>query len=733
MQNTPIQCHKVPPNLRLWQYEIERIGRKLGLNCCPNVIVVADHEEISELAAYSGYPVRFHHWKFGQESLRLKKSYRWGMHIIYEMVIPSIPCFSYLLDANPETVQKAVIAHACVGHNDFFRNNVWFRDIPTNLHHKFGDNAQLVEDLRLEVGKEKVDNLLEACMSLDNLFNLLEPIIVTPTKTDKDKQREKRLPKRIKTRDELPYYMEPWINPPEFLEKERIKIEREEQRKVDVERKVILPAEPTRDILQFVLQETPLEKWQQEIIRIVREEALFLLKGAQTKIMNEGWAAFWETQIMLGEGVALDSEICSFAKTYAGVQRGNRFQINPYKLGKQLWDSIKFRWNTGRHGEIWNDCKEKIIRDRWEEFIVFKSLFDETDGNMEDLAKLWAEFTTLVHETREGHGFIKEIFFLPEEWILEWLKYREAEQKLPQLEDGLEYIKKREAQFKTKQSEIARFAMRHKIMMRSLSPFAAWSSEELQQEMAHYQFYAKFRKKIERGEVALHKVEIPEEWVRWAKQKKFIGHLGQGLEKMFEVRTDYSDVNFISDFFTQDFCDAYHYYTFGIGKPGGNFWGEDRVIVKSRNYLRVKKLLLDGCLNLGQPKIVLLNANFHNNSEWRLIHLHDGKDLCYDGCQDCNHSAPGVQEILERLFRILGKGKPVHLETINTIWPTQKPSWFYWMPPGTDAGVEIEKPEYNWVRYSFDGKKHATDVLEFSHIPDLRTIKKLLPWIPPDM
>ena len=76
---------KLPTTLKHWKYEIERIGWKYGLDFYPNIIVMADHEEISELAAYSGYPVRYHHWKFGQESIQLKRSYRWGLHIIYEI------------------------------------------------------------------------------------------------------------------------------------------------------------------------------------------------------------------------------------------------------------------------------------------------------------------------------------------------------------------------------------------------------------------------------------------------------------------------------------------------------------------------------------------------------------------------------------------------------------------------------------------------------------------------
>ncbi|MEK7151529.1 MAG: SpoVR family protein [Patescibacteria group bacterium] len=723
---------KLPKSLKLWKYEIERIGKKYGLDFDPNIIVMTGHEEISELAAYSGYPVRFHHWSFGQESLKLKKSYRWGLHIIYEMVIPTNPCYSYFLDANPEVIQKAVIAHACVGHNDFFRNNVWFRDIPKNLHHRFGDNAERIESLRLEIGTEKVNNFLEACMSLNNLFDLLGPVIVNKPKIDKPAT-EKRFPKRIQPRDELPYYMDPYINPPEFLEKERKKIEEEEKIKSNIERKVITPAKPTRDILHFLAINPSLEKWQQDVLRIAREESLCLMKGGQTKIMNEGWAAFWEAKIMAGEGVAVDSEVCSFAKAFAGVQRGGRFKINPYRLGKQLWDNIKLRWDTGRHGEIWNNCHDSIIKDRWEEFIVFKSLYDEFGGATEETLNLWDQFCTLVNETREERGQIKKIFFLPENWIREWLKYREAEKKLPILLEALEYIKNMEKKYSQNRNDVlATLSTRHKIMLNSLSPYSCWSSEEIEHEIEVYRFYINMRDRMANKQISIKKITIPTQWLDWAARHSFIGHLGQGYEKMFEVRTVYNDVNFIQDFFDQDFCDKYNYYTFGIGKsPKGHFAGEDHLLIKSKNHLRVKKVLIENILNLGQPKIILLDANYNNNSELLLLHLYDGRDLCYDGCDNCHRTELGVKEVLERLYFVWGKEKPVHLETIETVWPEIKPPWYYWHPPGHSIlKAEIEEPLRSWIRYSFNGKAHSSTHFDPKQIySNWDEIKKMLPEI----
>ena len=58
---------KFPTEIKLWKYEIERIGMRLGLSFPPTIYELVKSEEMWELAAYSGYPVRWHHWSHGQD------------------------------------------------------------------------------------------------------------------------------------------------------------------------------------------------------------------------------------------------------------------------------------------------------------------------------------------------------------------------------------------------------------------------------------------------------------------------------------------------------------------------------------------------------------------------------------------------------------------------------------------------------------------------------------------
>ena len=78
--------------------------------------------------ASSGLPVGYPHWSYGKEFIRNEQAYRRGMQgLAYEIVINSDPCIAYLMEENTMTMQALVIAHACYGHNSFFKGNYLFR------------------------------------------------------------------------------------------------------------------------------------------------------------------------------------------------------------------------------------------------------------------------------------------------------------------------------------------------------------------------------------------------------------------------------------------------------------------------------------------------------------------------------------------------------------------------------------------------------------------------------
>lgn len=639
---------KFPTNLKQSKYEIEKLAKKLGLDFFPMIFEIVGHEEMSELAAYNGYPVRYHHWTFGQESLRLKKHYRYALSIIYEMVIPTNPCYAYLLDVNPTAVQKTVMAHV-YGHNDFFKNNVWFSDLPRNLHNILAYHSSRLEKWRREIGKTEVDSFLESCLSLANLFDPLEAL--DKIKEDEDKELSIR-PNRIDL--DVPSYMEDYINPADFKEREKKRIEKEKKILSQIDLGIKVPSSPVRDVLDFLLEHAALEKWQQEIMRIVRDENQYLWRGGLTKIMNEGWATFWHNWIMAKEGVVDNSELCLFAKVNAGVLGPSVSKsLNPYRLGVELWEDIKWRWDTGRHGPIWSECKEEIILNNWEEFIIFKIIFDKCGGCNEEFRKEWQEFSDFLFEVKANRGPIKFAFFKDEDKVLEWFRYKSGD-------------------------------------------------------------YASLQKRISENSPLTQPILISEHWLDWAQKHQLESPLGNGFAKIFEVRKFYNDLMFIQDFFTAEFCETHQYYVYGIGETNSEFL-DDHLVIKSRNYRRVKKLLMQRILNLGQPKVVVFDANFANNGELRLVHLHDGRDL----------DSVELQLVLPRLYRLWGKNKVIYLETFQTEYHKIKPWWEEWLPPFAKRAHSKKQPNRMWVRYSYNGKKFSLAVIEWHKLE--ADIKNLLP------
>jgi stage V sporulation protein R len=109
----------------------------------------------------------------------------------------------------------------------------------------------------------------------------------------------------------------------------------------------------------------PLENWQRDILGSIREEAYYFAPQAQTKIMNEGWASYWHSKIMTQKALK-DSEIIDFADHHSGAMMTSPGQINPYKLGIELYRDIEERWDKGRFGKDWEECDDMAYKNSWD-------------------------------------------------------------------------------------------------------------------------------------------------------------------------------------------------------------------------------------------------------------------------------------------------------------------------------------------------------------------------------
>lgn len=493
----------LPPYLRDEQKRIEGFAREFGLDFYPTAFEILSYDQMNEVASYGGFPVRYPHWRFGMEYEQLSKSYEYGLSKIYEMVINNNPAIAYLLEGNSMVEQKLVMAHV-LGHVDFFKNNFAFKatnqgvDAQTDQPIRkwidtMANDGAIVRRWAGRVGIERVEEFLDCCLSLENLidpqkpFNPEKPRSQTIAPPDELAPREEaEIPRLRVDRD----YMKDFINPESFLEeqKKRMDVEKERAKK--------FPERRDRDVLGFLIDHAPLERWEREILEVIRREAYYFAPQRQTKIMNEGWATYWHSKIMT-ERAAGPDEILDYADRTAGVLATAPGQLNPYKLGVELFRHIEDRWNKGRFGKEWDDCDDLEERRNWDR------------------------------------------------------------------------------------------------------------------------------------------------------------RLGQGRQKVFEVRSFHNDITFIDAFLTPEFVMEQKLYSFGFSNKN------DRFEIESREFADVKEKLLFRLTNGGDPFIYVEDANHQNRAELLLHHEHMGVDLRVDY----------AKEVLKSLVRVWKRPVEIHstLENRKTV------------------------------------------------------------------
>ena len=474
---------RLPQYLHAIQVEVEGYARAYGLDFFPILYEVLDYKTMNEVAAYGGFPTRYPHWRFGMDYEQLAKGYEFGLQKIYEMVINTNPAYAYLLEGNSLVDQKIVMAHVSA-HVDFFKHNYFFSKTNRKMIDGMANHAALVRRHMGRYGIDRVEDFIDVCLSLENL---IDPMSMFIRRTPKDDPTKDATVDDSNATIEVPKlraknYMDSYINPPEYLEAQRKKLEAEQNKQKR------FPPEPERDVLLFLLQHAPLQAWQRDCLEIVRNEAYYFAPQAMTKIMNEGWATYWHSKIMTEK--ALDaSEIIDYADACSAVLASAPGQLNPYKLGVELYRHIENRWNKGQFGKEWDECDDMATKHSWDR------------------------------------------------------------------------------------------------------------------------------------------------------------QLGLGRQRIFEVRKLYSDITFIDEFFTLDFCIENKFYSFAHNARSGN-WE-----IMSREFAKVKEQLLGMLQNRGQPVIKVVDGNLDNRSELLLQHLHDGTDL----------DMPKARDTLENLFRVWSR--PVNLLT----------------------------------------------------------------------
>ncbi|MHC5064136.1 MAG: SpoVR family protein, partial [Planctomycetota bacterium] len=350
------------PELAKYRDQARELAVHYGLDFYEVIFELVDYDELNMIASYGGFPTRYPHWRFGMEYEQLAKSYSYGLSKIYELVINNDPCYAYLMRGNSTTDQKLVMAHV-YGHCDFFKNNMWFSKTSRKMMDQMANHGAKIRRYMDRHGVDRVENFIDVVQSLDNLIDVHSPFIERPDGREAppdDKPGEAKSYK-LKAKD----YMDRYINPdmPSDDADSQENTAESQASAADAQARQF-PAKPVRDVLKFLLEHAPLEVWEQDVLSLLREEAYYFAPQGMTKIMNEGWAVYWHSKMMTKHLVQA-SEVINYADCHAGTLSTAPGQVNPYKLGVELFRNIEERWDRGQFGIEFDKCDDSSVRRRW--------------------------------------------------------------------------------------------------------------------------------------------------------------------------------------------------------------------------------------------------------------------------------------------------------------------------------------------------------------------------------
>ena len=318
-----------------YDQEIGAIAAEFGLDTYPNQIEVIRSDQMIDAYASIGMPLGYSHWSYGKHFVETEARYKKGhMGLAYEIVINSNPCISYLMEENTMTMQALVIAHACYGHNSFFKGNYLFKswtDAGSIIDYLLFAK-RYISDCEERHGVDAVERTLDSCHALMN-YGVDRYKRPYPISAEEERRRQR----------EREAYVQRSVNDLwRTLPTSARHAEPEE---------APFPSEPQENILYFLEKNAPLlEPWQREIVRIVRKIAQYFYPQRQTQVMNEGWATFWHYTLLnelYDRGKVNDGFMLEFLTSHTAVTAQPSFDsraysgLNPYALGFAMFTDLR--------------------------------------------------------------------------------------------------------------------------------------------------------------------------------------------------------------------------------------------------------------------------------------------------------------------------------------------------------------------------------------------------------
>ncbi|KJK02440.1 SpoVR family protein [Burkholderiaceae bacterium 26] len=371
--------------IRRYDQSIAQIAAEFGLDTYPNQIEIITAEQMLDAYASSGLPLGYNHWSYGKHFLASERGYQRGlMGLAYEIVINSNPCIAYLMEENTMPMQALTIAHACYGHNSFFKGNYLFRTW-TNAdaivdYLLFAKNY--VAECEQRYGEQEVELLLDSCHALQNYgvdrYRRPKKLSINEEQA-RQAEREKYLEAQV---NDL------WRTLP--THRARVLATADDVPEPDPQ----FPPEPEENLLYFIEKNAPkLQPWQREIVRIVRKIAQYFYPQRQTKVMNEGWATFWHYTILhklYDEKLVNDAFMLELLQAHTNVIYQPPFNspyysgLNPYTLGFLMFQDIRricespeeedYRWAPEIAGSDWQKTLDFAMRNFKDESFLLQFL-----------------------------------------------------------------------------------------------------------------------------------------------------------------------------------------------------------------------------------------------------------------------------------------------------------------------------------------------------------------------
>ena len=332
----------------------------LGLTCFPIEFDIVPPQKMLEIMAYN-IPTNISNWKKGRDYEIQRTIYEYSNRgLPYEVVINADPARAYLMNSNKFSVQCLVMAHV-YGHCSFFTHNKFFQKSRRDIIASMKAAAERFNKYEKRFGIDEVEKTVDAGHALQ-----FHSSPFASNETDKEKRKRVFEQEKMKIHIHGGTYNDLTGSTSNDIDEDIELFNQKLWRKLRLK----TPVEPTDDLLRYVIDNsTVLEDWQRDILEVLRMEGQYYWPIAKTKYMNEGFAVVVHEKIMhklFDEGLLTSEEHADFNYSNSLVKYENPFDLNPYLMGSMMWRDIEDRWDKGRHGSEWSECKDAQVKEKWD-------------------------------------------------------------------------------------------------------------------------------------------------------------------------------------------------------------------------------------------------------------------------------------------------------------------------------------------------------------------------------